>query len=492
MNELLLRDDIALPEQVEKMRQIRQGDYWYAINQPVKAYVAYSILSDPDQLQNQLFSLNGYCASLYSGKEFGESAKCYDRLSLVTVTDRNSGLVKYREKMAELKFTSDSSLIYDFSQIESSCPNSEPGYRAGLKKNDLLILQQTGHPNSIVERYAEIADQAVQRSIKEEALFKQALILAIRGQVSRPIPILQRIIREFRKKGPVRDAAYALLIELLPKEIKQLVDNKEYLKALVLAKQNKEFFQKGWIDSAYLVDIAKSYQQIGLFGEARQIYLFLIETVSVDNREHFYLPMIDACLNNGSYNLVEEYAAQYTYNYPQGIYSDQVLFFRLQALAADQKFSEAVRLIPEPLPDHEGICQLAAALSYQTDNFNRSVQLFKILSESGYPFSYADNFMYGESLFKTGHLVQAEKIYSQINPENPFHNQSRYRLSEIEKIKGEGKNSLRFLREIVDTGRNDLWKRYALDELQYADTDAGLQSISAAILTVSPGETAEK
>ena len=77
--------------------------------------------------------------------------------------------------------------------------------------------------------------------------------------------------------------------------------------------------------------------------------------------------------------------------------------------------------------------------------------------------------MYGESLFRTEHFVQAKDMFLQVTRDNPFFNQSLYRLAELEKRKGKEKNSLRFFRKIVETGRNDRWKQYAEKELQFAD-----------------------
>ncbi|MBW1635830.1 MAG: tetratricopeptide repeat protein, partial [Deltaproteobacteria bacterium] len=99
--------------------------------------------------------------------------------------------------------------------------------------------------------------------------------------------------------------------------------------------------------------------------------------------------------------------------------------------------------------------------------------------------------MYGESLFQTGHYDQAENVYLQIDGNSPFFNQSLYRLSEIERRKGDEENSLRFLGKIVDTGNKDLWQRYALEELQYAETTAYIKSISPAIQMTPVIETAE-
>ena len=80
--------------------------------------------------------------------------------------------------------------------------------------------------------------------------------------------------------------------------------------------------------------------------------------------------------------------------------------------------------------------------------------------------------MYGESLFKTEHFGEAEDVFSKIKNNNPFFDQSLYRLAELERRNGREKNALRFFKQIVETGTNERWKQYAQKELQFADAAA--------------------
>ena len=80
--------------------------------------------------------------------------------------------------------------------------------------------------------------------------------------------------------------------------------------------------------------------------------------------------------------------------------------------------------------------------------------------------------MYGESLLKTEHFSDAENVFLQISKENPFFDQSLYRLAELERRKGQEKKALSLFEKIVETGTSDLWKQYAQKELQFADAAA--------------------
>ncbi len=471
MNKLLLQDDIAFPEKIELIRKIRQADYWFAIKQPIKAYVAYSLLKQPALLKAQPYSMNGSCSTLYNQKKFRPSSECYEQLSTLNLSKKNSGLVRYRANMARLKFDNRTPLINNFAQIEGTFPDTESGHRAALKKTDLLLLQDRSQSKLALKNYTSIGDHSILRITAEEALFKQALIHSMLNQNDKSIVLLQKFLREFRH-GNIRPTAQALLIELLPKEIKKLVDEKLFVKALVLAKQNKELFQKNWISSEYLVEIADAYSKIGINNEAQRLYLYLIEIVPVGEKEQLYLPMIKASYNHGNYTLVEEYSSQYTYNYPQGKLKSEILFFRLQALIGNERLEDALRLLPSPLPENNESYRLAASLFYRTEKYEQCVNAFKKLTQSYPSLSQEEQIMYGESLLKTEDFLEAENIFQQITRDNPFFDQSLYRLAELERRRGKEKNALRLFERIVETGTNDLWKKYATRELQFADAAA--------------------
>ena len=336
LNHLLLRDDVGFPKQVAEIIQIRQADYWYAINQPIKAKAAYQLQSGAPVLQTLPYSLNASCNVYYDQKKYAAAATCYDTLTTLVSDKPLLGLIDYIKNMSLLKVVDSSSLIDEFSHIENTFPHMIAGFRAAIKRNDLLFLQDRTWGPQAIENYAAIANASISRTIREEALFKQALVHAKLGETTLSIQLLQKFLREFQV-GDVRISAQALLIDLLPGEIKRLIDDKEYIQPLVLAKQNKIFFQNNWIDSKFLVDIAKSYNRIGIFDEAQKLYLYLIGIMPIDQKEDFFPPMIQAAFDHGNFPLVEDYAAQYTYNYPNGRYTAEILLLRLQALVADSK-----------------------------------------------------------------------------------------------------------------------------------------------------------
>lgn len=468
LNKLLQNDEIGLPIDVTEIIRIRQADYWYAIKQPAKAYAAYRIQSESPVLLSMPYSLAGYCNTHYEQKKFMEAADCYEKLGSLVSSKETSGLISFRENMSKLKYLDTLSLKDHFSQIENVYANTEAGFRAAIKVNDLLLLEDKNLANQAINNYGKIAEESSSRSIRAEALFKISLAHAQLGQTDLAIQQLHRLLREFQT-GKVRISAQALLIDILPKEIKRLVDSREYIQALVLAKQNKVLFQNNWLDSRFLVDIAEAYNQIGIYDEAQKLYLYLIEITPVDPREKFFLPMIQATFDHGNYSLVEDYAAQYAYNYPNGRYDSEILFLRLQALVADERLDDALNLLPNPLPQDSGFLKLSASLYFRTDEYSKCLDVFRALFLADISITQQHHFMFAESLYKTGNFEEAEKAFMEVDDQNEFYEQSLFRLADLARKKGNDKNALSLLRKIVDKGKSPRWKQYAERELQFAE-----------------------
>jgi hypothetical protein len=455
MNELLQVDTIALPSEVQERVTIREADYWYSIKQPIKAYAAYKLLENSTLLQTQPYSYGGYCSTLYDQKYFKSASVSYRNLKVMLSDDHVIGLVAYRENMAKLKFSKESELIDDFSSIENSYQKTEAGYLGDRNWLDNGLLN-----------YMAIAEEAAKRSIREEALFKAILLHSFRYDNGTAVTMLENYLREFQT-GNVRDSAQALLIDILPKEIKRLVDDGEYLAALVLAKKNKDLFQKNWINSNFLVDIARAYHNVGIFNEAQKLYLYLIEISTVDEREKFYLPMIKATFDYGNFSLVEDYASQYTYNYPDGKDSNAILLFRVRALIADSRLNEALLALPLTLPEDGSFHEVAARLYFRTSKYSETISTLESFRTMGNSLTEQEIYLLAESYHQEEEFDKAEVEFAKLSEDNNFYHQSLYRQAEYARMKGEEKKALTFLEKIVETEKNSKWKEYAERDLQY-------------------------
>jgi tetratricopeptide (TPR) repeat protein len=472
--QLLDRQDVAYPATTQKIKDLRQADTFVGLRQPLKAYVAYQFLKDTAPFDIYQDSLKNFCETLYFHKKYKEAEGCYTRLIPLIEEKTASGLISFRKVMSTWHLAPGSPHLEDFSLVEDAFPNTEAGYRAALKKTDLKYLMDKTWAEDAIHAYHALAEKAVQRPLVAEASFKEALIYRMLGQNERSLALLMKFLRDFQS-GDIRPTAQALLIDILPDTIKDLVQAKKFPEALVLAKQNKEVFLKNWLDIGILGDLAYSYRKIGLYNHAKEMYLYIMDIVKVDQREQYFLPLVETAYDQGDRKLIEQMSTRYLNTYPQGKDRDQILLFRLNALIAEGQLSQALALLPSPLPKNDMLHTVAASLAFQTNNYSNTLKYLEDISEKTKNSSPEILFMTGESLFKTGNMSGAEKAFIPLQ-EKKFHfDQVHYRLAQIELDKGNTEKALKLFREIVDKGESPLWRRYAAEELDYVESTDRLQ-----------------
>jgi hypothetical protein len=273
---LIERDDIALPPKLIKIKKLRQADYWYANRSYIKALVGYQLLEDKNLIGQYPLSLNGYCNTLYYQKKFPESAQCFDSLSAMITEQEHLGMISLKKAMAELHFKTYKEMYVTFSSIEDTYFGTPAGARAALKKTDIRYLTKPSFRKSSVTSYHKLADEGMERAVAEEAALKEAIAYYELRNPTKSIELLMEFQRNYHQ-SPLKSTAQALLIEQLPGQIEELLNNKKYVDAIVLAKQNREFFVNNWIDISLLSMLAKAYHELGIYNESRKLYLFFNE-----------------------------------------------------------------------------------------------------------------------------------------------------------------------------------------------------------------------
>lgn len=467
MKRSLDRDDIAYPDEIAYLRELRQADMYYAEDKPIRAYVAYQLALKNVAVEEHPYSLNGLCSTLYDQKLFQDSAVCYEKLGEM-VPDRDQlAMIYFRENMARLHASEDSDqLINNFGRVEDTFPGTEGAFRAALKKNDLRYLTNKKWSKTAIRYYSALGEKSNYRRVSEESLFKEALLNNFAGDTQKSIELTMSILRNFRS-GPLRESAQALLIQILPDVLQRLVDEGKYMEALTLARQNRQLFINNWIDINLLAGLGYSYQQLGIYDEALRIYLYLTEIANTEEKEVYFLSLTEIAYEKGDYNLVEEYAAQYGFYYPKGQHRDTILLRRIKALYANDQIDKAVSLLPETLPDMVEFKLLASLLYFHQNRYEEVVSILMNILQQQALLPEKHTFILAESLFRVGRNDESEGFFTQTSTGDQFQDFSLYRLAEISKQKGNSGDALKKISQISENTSNNLWKRYADKELLY-------------------------
>lgn len=472
--QLLDRQDVIYPDAVQPIKDLRQADTFVGLKEPLKAYVAYQLLKTPSIINSYPDSLKGYCDTLYTHKKYRESGECYTRLIPITEEKEALGLLSFRKALADLKMDGGVQATESFSLIEDAFPGSEAAVRAALKKTDLKYLQDKDWAEEAAQAYRQLAEKAVLRPLVAEALVKEALVFKLRDRNDKALKLIMQFLRDFQT-AELRQTAQALLLEILPGEINALIKDGKYPEALILAKENKEVFLKNWLDIKILADLAYSYRQIGLYNHAREMYLYIMSVVKIDQREQYYLPLLQTVNEQGDLKFVEHLAGRYLNTYPKGRDRAEILRIRMNALIVEGQFAKAQELLPSPLPEGNTFQAIAAILAFHSDKYADALTHLKNLSEDDRSSDTELLFIYGESLFQTGDMAGSEKAFDDLKDKKFHTEQVLYRLAQIEIGKGNTEKGLKLLRTIVEKGEDPLWQRYAAKDLEYVESTDRLQ-----------------
>ena len=462
--ELLQQDDIAFPPEAEELRNLRQGDYLAATGKDIQAFVRYRLLDPSTDRRAQPFSQNEYCNILYAHRQFAEAATCYGQLAEIVSGDAAPAMASFRQAMAKLHTEPKHPPTESFTRIAYAYPGTDASRRAAMKSVDLMVLANPDKMETARRRYQEVLDEAIKRDIRAEATVKIAILSVLQHKTKEAVAILMEFLRNDRASD-LRPTATALLIQSLPDEIRRLVAAGDAMGALVLAKQNRDMFTNRWLDSALLVEVAKSYQELGIWKEAQGAWLYLLEISRNPERQQFFLPLVIASFQRGEYSQAEEYAAQYAYNYPLGEDQTAILRLRLASLLALGQYDKILSLLPTPAPNDRETRVIAATVHFQRDEFEETAELLRD-EANAQPAVPRNLFMLADSNYRFGDLKTAAALFSRIKDDNAYGDEATYLLAEIARRQDDKRGEEQFLKQLAAKDEDSPWRRFAQKALE--------------------------
>jgi tetratricopeptide (TPR) repeat protein len=273
-----------------------------------------------------------------------------------------------------------------------------------------------------------------------------------------------QLLREYQD-GNLRTEAMALLIQQLPGVISRLVKNEEFVKALVLAKQNKKFFVRGWLKPDLLYDLAEAYAKIGMVDQAAQTYQYLFEISDNADKEQIYLPMLQTLLAAGRYLRVEEYADRYQLRYPKGKESSSIFLLKAQALYRSGHFDETLKILSaKGAPKVPQVTLLKGRVFYETRQWD---QVIEALDSPDLRNRLEENQLLlplAESFFQTGRYEKALPLFQRLAQKDEGSEQVQFRLAQIESRQGNRQQALKLFQQLAEKGKDPLWKKLAHEE----------------------------
>jgi TolA-binding protein len=470
-----LLDDPALStnESLTHLRQLRHADLLSIKKQKVKALTGYLELTGQfPRVNSDPMSLAHFADALYAAQRFPEAAQRYQQLSELLHDRPGMDLALFRLAMSQLQIPETKRRArIQLQQIQNAFPQTEGGVRALLKQTDLDFTAKKIPARKAEEVYGKYAVEAELVVLREESAFKQALVNSLSGEGETSVNQCMHLLRTFQT-GRLRTEATALLIQQLPDVVKQQVKNKDYVKALVLTKQNRQLFSRGWMDTALLYDLARAYSQLGMADQTAQTYQYLLEISGEYEKENLYLPLIETLSASGQHLQVEEYADRYQLRYPKGKDVPAVFVFKVRSLYARGQHDTVLKLMAaESSPRIRELELLKGTILFNRRQWQQTIDTLTQPDVRQLLAQHSMLLPLAESYFHVGNNDQAAILFNQIIQDKGAGEQARYRLAQIASKKGNTGQALNLLTELAEKGTDQLWSKLAREEIAILQLD---------------------
>ena len=462
--QLLGRPAVLGEASLAPLHQLRTADL-LALRRSDGALAAYreaaarSILIDTDPM-----SLAQFAGLLYNAGDWAAAAERYQQLADQLASDRLKGLALFRQAMCRLHLSAtDTTLRLDLLQVQEAFPDTEGGIRARLKHTDLEYAEGRLVPGEAAATYGELARTAPKKDLRLEAAFKLALVSARMGDHAASVEQLMTLLREFRS-GDLRTEAEALLLEQLPGLLADLVARKEYVRALVLASQNRTFFARGWLERGLLLDMARAYAELGLTGEAAQTYQYLYEVSTEADQERIHLPLIQALFAAGRYLQVEEYADRYLLRHPGGSDAGAIVLLKVRALYESRQFDRALAVLQAK--DTTPTAELGLLQARIHADRRQWPEVIALLSRPEMAEQQDDDttLLLAEACFQEKADDRARTLFTALAARSGDSEQAHFRLAQLELRRDKTAAALNLFQKLAEEGKDPLWTRLAREE----------------------------
>ncbi len=466
---------------LKNIRILRLADALTSSGDYESALTYYQRLQDSGAMTpliaDRLFSRACLAYTKYKRKAYPAAAKHYDVLiEKLAGMPRQQGLALYSLAVTQYRNGYEKKLLID--EVVERFPGTEAYYRALLKQSDWEILSSDVNDWQILSadesnwdkalhQYEKIAVSAPYREIREEAAFKVALVNYLKGERLTCVELLQVFLQDY-SSGPLLHHAESLLVELLPEVIDQLGKKEEYLKALVLAEQNRDLLLSDQLSDVFLADLGVAFSRLCFFDRAARVYRFLLQASKGKPKEESrYLPLITVLYDKGDYEAVEQYGKQYAGHFPEGNDSSRIYLLRIKALYRGGELEKAVHLLGQSKTTGRELDSLAGRIFWELGEYDEVENYLAGTMDSDMRNAIpGEVFMRAESLFMSGNGQRAQPLYYHLFADDTYGDQAIYRAAQVNLMEGRESDGLKLLQRLVEEGNNPLWRRMAEEDIK--------------------------
>ncbi len=465
----LLSDEEALvwPDHLDTPRRIRRADALAGLGDRDLALKAYRELADESLLCEFYFSSCQRGAHLaFQRQDFELSGRLYKPLALAFSNEPGADMIHYAAAAAVYQAGDPDWGWIGLERTTQDYPLSEGGDRAALRLLDIRVMNaQEATIASMASEYEAIGQRSELRNLREEAFFKEILVLFLAAEHQTSVSRLMTFRRDFAN-SPLRREADILLGRQLPIVVEQFLDQGDDLQAVVLVEQNRELLLASGYDREFLHNLVRAFDRLGLYERSSRVLLYLFDQSagSADQKEVF-LPLAQSFMQRDQYLAAGDYARQYLSQYPDGDDAGTLFVLLIDSLERQGQDTEIREWLQRrDRPDSPEANLRAAAIHWQQDDFAEVVSsLERVVVVQ--PLLAREQTRLAESYYRLGEVSASLRLYQGLVDDADFASQSRYRSAQILLQQGQRPEALKQLQNLIRDDANSAWGKLARDLL---------------------------
>lgn len=419
-------------------------------------------------LQRYPLALAQLARSSYENEDYGKALQLFSRLANTLSDPELSAMARFGEAMADLQRGARVTAKDDLAQLVEDLGNTRAKWRAKTELADLAVLDgEDGRARDWAKSYRDIALSADNRKIREEAAFKRILVAYLSDHSHTAVKWLGSFLRDYHA-GELRHQARALLVEVLPGVVKDLIDEDSFVRAMGLVQEHAEVLRYSRLSLDFLYDLGGAFYRYGFFKRASRVYEYMMSLAEdSEEKEDIYPHLVRSYLRQEEYSPAINYAEKYLRDYPQGAHSKNVYYLLVKSLRHADYSERASTLLHSPdRPVTRKLDSLAGKIFFSLERYGEAERY--LARATGKRWEKGDTellLLRAESLFHTGEYDQALTLYSHLEEEEYQLAQVRYRMGQIHQINGRGAQGAKLWQQIVDRKESPLWSELAREGL---------------------------
>ncbi len=466
---LLENKKIRWPATLRPLVTLRRADAASELKSYADALRGYRSLSPDSRIFDQYPRSRARAArAAFEKGDYALAARFYKALAQQMADQPQEALAYYAAAASSYDAGDTEWAQIGLQKIYLEMPGTEGADRAALRLQDhqVLIGGERAQATAIYQ-YADLAKHSRTRALREEAMFKQALVLYLLGDSAESVKVLMTFRRVFAR-GSLRAEADSLLREQLPAVISRLIKKGEDIPAVVLVEQNRKLLLKGQLDKEFLDQIAGAFTRLGLFKRAARVLLFQLDRAQgKKEREELYLPLAQLYLMRREYRAASDYARTYLDKYPQGSRRGEAYGLLLDALEKQKRFSELLQQLERKDRPQSATLDIRAAWIYwQQERLTDVAARLEHARALGGVFAVKDMALLAETLYQLGRNTESAALYKTLIQNKKFGAQAKYRSAQLLLRQGKKRDGLKLLQDFVEKDKDGPWVILAQDLLK--------------------------